>query len=81
MRQGFMLITEEMLGIDNRRVEFKTFTVANSEDYYICGWEHIKDNFKAHVNEIQATIERENGESGYIGVRLPDKKYFEIQWD
>lgn len=81
MRNGFTLITEEMLGIDNRRVEFKTFVIANADDYYTCGWEHVKENFKEHIHEIYATIEGENGESGYIGVRLPGREYFEIQWD
>jgi len=81
---SFTLITEDMLGIDNKKPEFKTFIVADSDDYYCCDWDYIKSNFAKHVPKIEQTIKDLEGGDGFIGVNEPQDSgtsYFEIQWD
>lgn len=81
---GFILITEEMLGIDNNKPEFKTFIVADHTDSYYCEWDYIKANFAPYVKRIEDKIKELDGGDGYIGIHEPQDvgtSYFEIQWD
>lgn len=81
---SFTLITEEMIGVDNKKPEFKTFIVADETDYFYCDWEYIKSNFRQYVSRIEKKIEEDGGSCGYIGVNDQQDvgtPYFEIQWD
>jgi hypothetical protein len=79
---GFTLITEEMLGIDNRKVEFKTFIIATEDDYFTCEWDYIVRAYPTRIDEILAKVNESEGDSGYIGIGdTGSDEYFEIQWD
>ena len=78
---SFTLITEEMLGIDNKKPEFKTFIIAYTDDYFYCDWSYILTNFTNYVNAIEKQILNSNGESGYLSYTNVISEYVEIQWD
>lgn len=84
MSSMYFLIMNEDLGIDTKKVEFKTFTVADESGSYTCEWDYLKKSLPEYAARVEAKVAELGGESGYIGIHSPNDvgtSYFEIQWD
>ena len=81
------LVTEEMLGIDNKLPEYKTFCVVENvdgeESVYYTEFDFITGHFtKEVVDRVLHKIADTNGEPNWMGFNNPGTpEYFEIQWD
>lgn len=77
---GKMLLLDNSL-FDDGSLECKNFTVSDSEGYYVCEWEWIKNKFAAAIHKriAEAVVKGEY----YIGIEGINKgdRYFEISWD